>query len=61
MKRLSMRLDEGTEAVWKRDRSRSCLGGSLGVDGGRQKGALRKDRDNSRRLPKAEDTKNKLK
>lgn len=39
----------------------SCLGGSLGVDGGRQKGAPRKDRDDSRRLPKAEDTKNKLK
>lgn len=56
-----MRLGEGTEAVWKRDRSRSCLGGSLGVDGRRQKGALRKDRDDSRRLPKAEDTKNKLK
>lgn len=37
------------------------LGREPGVDGGRQKGALRKDRDNSRRLPKAADTKNKLK
>lgn len=27
---------EGTEAVWKRDGFKSCLGGSLGVDGGRQ-------------------------
>jgi hypothetical protein len=35
-----MRMDssdlEGTEAVRKRDGSKSCLGGSLGVDGRRQ-------------------------
>lgn len=48
-----MRLDgldlDGTEAVRKRDGSQSCL-----------EGALKQDRDDPRRLPKAEDTENKL-
>lgn len=43
-----MRLDsldlEGTEAIQKgMDGSKSCLGGNLGVDGGRQKGALERE------------------